>query len=402
MLITEEVEIPLGSMQIAYYENLGYMIPKNKKNRVSRGTKIVVKIEDLQEGSHALVKMRCDYCGREKDIEYKTYNASRESSYTKKDCCGACVYLKVQDTIREKYNVENIRDFPKSKTNNPALTPLTYDFVKAEFEKVGYMLITKEYKNNLTPLEYICLNHIEEGIQISNYANLKHHGSRCEKCGRERTGDKLRLDFKIVKKAFEDRGYILLSDENEYKSDESKLRFICPLHKNDPQEISYVHLVHHNQGCRECYKEKMSEMFSGEKGSNWQGGLTPITKYLRKCLTDWKKDSMRNCNYKCVITGENFNAIHHLYGFNKIVKEIFIETDLIVKSKVLDYTDEELKIIKDKCIELHNKYPLGICLTSEIHNLFHSIYGTGDNISEQFYEFKERYNSGEFDTKLIN
>jgi len=105
---------------------------------------------------------------------------------------------------------------------------------------------------------------------------------------------------------------------------------------------------------------------------------------------------MFNCNYKCVITGKKFNAIHHLYSFNKILKETLEELVLPIHKEINDYTSKEMNLIKDIIIKKHNEYPLGVCLCKEIHNLYHKIYGKVDNTPEQFEEFKIRYNNGEF------
>jgi len=66
-----------------------------------------------------------------------------------------------------------------------------------------------------------------------------------------------------------------------------------------------------------------------------------------------------------------------------------------VKPRVEDFTREELKKLSDECLEIHYRYSLGVCLTDEIHNLFHAIYGYGDNTPEQFEEFKRCF-SNEF------
>lgn len=76
-LISTEVEIVLGN-NIKYYESLGYDIPryyskKHKKYSVKRGSKLCVKVVDLPLGSHAIVDVKCDKCGKTYKMEYKIY-----------------------------------------------------------------------------------------------------------------------------------------------------------------------------------------------------------------------------------------------------------------------------------------------------------------------------------------
>lgn len=65
----KEVWITLHSKTIKYYEDLGYNIPKYKNANgefvVKRGTKILVKIEDLQNRSNTIVTKICDVCKNE-------------------------------------------------------------------------------------------------------------------------------------------------------------------------------------------------------------------------------------------------------------------------------------------------------------------------------------------------
>ena len=134
----------------------------------------------------------------------------------------------------------------------------------------------------------------------------------------------------------------------------------------------------------------------GVYSNAWKGGTSPLNAYLRDFIIEWKKDSMSSCDYKCVITGEKFDDIHHLYSFNKILKEIIMELNFPIYTEIRKYTEDELKLLRLKNIEMHDKYPLGVCLSRKIHNLYHSLYGD-DNTPEQFEEFKVRYNNGEFE-----
>ena len=70
--------------------------------------------------------------------------------------------------------------------------------------------------------------------------------------------------------------------------------------------------------------------------------------------------------------------------------ETLEELNIKLKDTVAEYTEEELELIKDRCIEKHYERGLGVVITKEIHKEFHSIYGYGNNTPEQFEEFKNK------------
>lgn len=134
----------------------------------------------------------------------------------------------------------------------------------------------------------------------------------------------------------------------------------------------------------------------GRDNPNWQGGISELYQHLRRNLTQWKLDSAKDCDYKCILTGLRFDDIHHLHSFHMIVEETLRELNLNIRELISEYSDDELTLLTDKCIELHYTYPFGVCLTMDIHNLFHAYYGYFNNTKDQFEEFKERYIAGEF------
>jgi hypothetical protein len=180
------------------------------------------------------------------------------------------------------------------------------------------------------------------------------------------------------------------------------MKYICKSHLNIVQEASLVEVMGRKYDCMYCFLEHNK----GENHHSWKGGISSLYHYLRYCLNGWRFDSMKCYNFKCIITGEKFDAIHHFYSFNKIVRESLTETNISIYDEINKYTPEELKTIEDKCIELHYKYGLGVPLTNKLHSLFHNIYGIKDNTPEQFKEFTKRYYNGEFQevdkTSLFN
>lgn len=129
------------------------------------------------------------------------------------------------------------------------------------------------------------------------------------------------------------------------------------------------------------------------------GGYVSLAKMLRGQLHDWKVKSMEACNYQCVLTGSKDYQIHHLYGFNKIFDEtctVFDEMGLLKSLELSDYTKEELDILIKVFHDIHKKYPLGECIRTDLHSLFHELYGVGNNTLQQWEEFKNKYQYGLF------
>lgn len=444
MLISKETDVVLNGSNIKRYKELGYQIPiyidKRNREKIKNGTVIKVKVEDLSSSNRSNVEIKCDYCGKVFLKVYQDYFLRKKKSIIKKDACQDCSHIKSKDSIFEKYGIDNIMEnkeirekikqtnierygsdvymktdefknkskatkilkygtdnvqsLPKVKNKIRNSQNFKIDYISLKFSENNFKLISNIYLNNETTLKYICLKHEKEGIQETTYSKLQVYGvGECKYCLAERMRGFFQHDYKFVFKCFEDKGLELLS--KEYINEITPLKYRCKKH-NSIHQITFSSLLYQNSGCPECGLENRSL----EKHYNWKGGITPIFKYLRERIVQWKKDSMRNCNYKCIITGEKFEVIHHLYGFDLIFQELMSENDVDIHDNITKYTKEELDLLEDKLLELHNKYPLGVCLTKEVHKLFHSNYGYGKNTPEQFVEFKQKYQNGEFKNQL--
>ena len=122
-----------------------------------------------------------------------------------------------------------------------------------------------------------------------------------------------------------------------------------------------------------------------------------INKFFRGHIQQWKNDSMKSCDYKCILTGDKDFAIHHIYGFNFIVKEVYDileEENIIISTNIEDYSKEQLDYMLDIFSKIHSQYPLGVCVRKDIHNLFHNIYGSGGNTQEQWDRFCNDFKNG--------
>lgn len=89
-LLSTEVEVLLQGINIKYYENLGYEIPRTKTKYglcVPKGTKIKVKTEDLSYGSSVTVDVNCDLCGKKYKEKYRDYY---KHNHDGKCYCHAC------------------------------------------------------------------------------------------------------------------------------------------------------------------------------------------------------------------------------------------------------------------------------------------------------------------------
>lgn len=119
-----------------------------------------------------------------------------------------------------------------------------------------------------------------------------------------------------------------------------------------------------------------------------------LSKYFRGQNYEWKIQSMKNCDYKCVITGSKDFEIHHLYGVSNIISDIINMYPKYKNIKFEKLTNADLEFLTTKFIEHQSQYPLGECIRKDLHVLFHSLYGQYYNTPEQWYKFKIDYQKG--------
>ena len=87
MLISKTVEIKWNSKIKKHYVDKGYTFTK-------MGESVVVNVNDLTNGSTAIVRVKCDYCGNEYNKPGNRY-ITEHNGLIKKDCCCKCKKFKI-------------------------------------------------------------------------------------------------------------------------------------------------------------------------------------------------------------------------------------------------------------------------------------------------------------------
>jgi hypothetical protein len=181
-------------------------------------------------------------------------------------------------------------------------TKPTIEQVRKSFEKNFYILLSKEYINSETKLDYICSNEHKYSIAWTNWVQ----GSRCPSCA-----GNAKPTLEQIKKSFEQERYTLLSQK--YINNKTKIVCICPFgHRH---AISWDNWQR-GKRCSTCYFIRSS----GSGNPNWNGG----TSYEPYCPIwsdkEYKEDIKLRDGYKCLNPTCNKKDsrlhIHHI-DYNK-------------------------------------------------------------------------------------
>jgi hypothetical protein len=132
----------------------------------------------------------------------------------------------------------------------------TIEVVRKSFEVEGYTLLSKEYINNSTKLEYICPNGHQHSITWGNWIS----NNRCFYCS-----NKVSPSIRYIESEFKKENYILLT--KLYKNNNTKLDYICP--NKHEESITWANWVTGFR-CPTCATINNS----GRGHWNWQGGLS--------------------------------------------------------------------------------------------------------------------------------
>lgn len=168
---------------------------------------------------------------------------------------------------------------------------ITYDLVKKEFDDRGYTLLSKNYVNNSSYLEYICPHHTNKGIQKITFQNFT-SGRGCTYCAKRirKTTDEYILELAEKKPNIEVLGeYVNLKTKILHKCK------ICGYEWNTPPN----NMLYAKNGCPKCGKRvrithkefvnRINENFPNiEVAGTYINYQTKIMFRCKKCGKEWE------------------------------------------------------------------------------------------------------------------
>lgn len=226
----------------------------------------------------------------------------RKNNYKFTIAKDATIKVKVQDLpLGSKIKVNVLCDYCEK-----VITPKSYGVYLKEKEKTG-----KDCCRGCFPCK-------------SKETNLERYGverASQQKSSKQSLSLAKRTDETTIIKNFALRGYMVENIEFNYGKT-TYIYYHCLLHMDDGLQKISLYKFNIGHGCKHCGKEISRNNSKGSKSNFWKGGITNISSFLREKILVWKKESFKFYDYTCCVTGEKSNlVIHHVYNFNKIVKE---------------------------------------------------------------------------------
>lgn len=263
------------------------------------------------------------------------------------------------------------------------------DFIAKNDTQHECELLSTNYTNSRTLLDFKC-NCCGETFQRS-YEQVRTKHFACYSCLKKRQGGKNILSIQKVKDFIDEydteHSCTLLS--TTYVNQSVPLLFRCNCCGKEFERTYQTMRSKHAFKCFRCAHDLPLEPTS-EK-------YYALISYFRSKTHLWKKNFLQS-HSECDITGEKTNLeIHHLINFSTILKQASLNTGIPLDYKPADFKNfgYSLDTLTNEFLKLHNEVP-AVLLSKKYHQLFHKTYGYKNNTPEQYYEFKERYNKGEF------
>ena len=200
-------------------------------------------------------------------------------------------YIVSNKSLRQTANtlncsIDTVRDWLKKYNIKIRHNKLSLSYIKEKFEAEGYILLSKEYRNNSQKLS--CVSPTGEYYSVTWrdwYSGHRHKRKEMPQ-------------FDIIKKSFENSGYTLLST----MPNNSQEKLLCVCDKGHKYKTSWNNWSRGNR-CKIC----ASKNTRGENHYKWKKYTTTDIKSIKKYYGEvWQE------------TNQNFRKYYYLINPNKI------------------------------------------------------------------------------------
>jgi hypothetical protein len=276
-------------------------VPINKEYLLSKGyewkfkNKIIIHINDLQEGSHKKVKVMCDYCGEIFTRTYKNHIQINKTRLIKKDCCKDCNQKKTQESIKlkygddyyeskfidtlqkglkEKYGVTNAKYIDESQKKDKVNVRNSHTFESAKEFAEEHNCEALEFNGYDHEFRFICSCGKEDSKLY--YSFLKN--PICIECALLKVAEDRRIPFEIIKENVESKNCTLIRYEGTTNSKMLIKHNIC----GRVNETTYHSFSRSKTGCPYCSRR---ESIINRNITFYENGTAPISFQQEKLNT---------------------------------------------------------------------------------------------------------------------
>lgn len=153
-----------------------------------------------------------------------------------------------------------------------------YDDIKKEFNNKGYILVSTEYRNIQSELQYICKKHENRGVQKIRYSNFI-RGRYCSYCMYENGTPPEILPEPIYREATEANGYKYIGKYS--KNGYTRINYICLKHEElGVQDSLWTSIKQKKKCCKYCNPNfKTPEKFNEQIKNIFDGNIKILGKY---------------------------------------------------------------------------------------------------------------------------
>lgn len=243
-LISKETKVKWNSCNKKYYVNKGYLFTK-------MGDEFIVSINDLSNGSHSLIEVKCDKCDRIINKIWRDY-----TTHIKKDgtyhCrkCSIELYTKIVGT---KTRLENSTSFEKWCIDNNR-----QDVLKRWSDKNGFKPNEVSYAGKKCWFECPNNEHPPELKIISNFTSGVEGSIYCKACG-----SSAQWGIKKLGKDFLEKYWSNKNKQNPWALSNKSIKEVywkCPKGKHSDYKRVVRVSVRYDCRCPKCMKERLESL----------------------------------------------------------------------------------------------------------------------------------------------